>query len=257
VLETIKEKNLKKKKKDMKRLGNYIYTELEESLQTILSKYSEDMKELTDRYIEDFDADIKIVAKVPFNTKRAFAAGLAGVAAYGGLAFWVSTIASNLGAYILVVKGVSLLSALGVSISGGTATATAFVAAIGGPVVLGIALAGIAAIAGFVAFSGGWEKRVAKQLIRAYEVYKDEDGNTTGVLEIYKKGIGKFWNDTKKAFNKGADEMEKEWSDYVNNLRKLVEKAKNGDDEELEKLQKEKEAQLDFFAEESRLHGDG
>lgn len=59
----------------------------------------------------------------------------------GGLGLWAATV-GNLGGYILVAKGVSLLSALGISV-GGTAAAASFVAAIGGPITIGIALAAL------------------------------------------------------------------------------------------------------------------
>ncbi|HYW18192.1 MAG TPA: hypothetical protein VE956_02585, partial [Nodularia sp. (in: cyanobacteria)] len=75
------------------------------------------------------------VVSIPFDTKGAFLGGIAGLGAYGALAAWAAGL-GNLGSYILVAKLVSLLSALGISIGGGTAAVISFVAAIGGPIVL-------------------------------------------------------------------------------------------------------------------------
>jgi len=251
ILQTIQDRGFKKKKKDMELLGSHIGAALEDELHSILNSYSEDIRELTDEYIEEFEAGIKVCVEIPFNTTRAFATGLAGAAVYGGLAFWVSTIASNLGAYILVAKGVSLLSAFGISLSKGTATAIAFVSSIGGPAVLGIAIAGMASVAAFVAFSGGWEKRVAKKLINAYEEYSD--GNAKGVMEIYKNGIVQFWEDTETAFRSGANEMENEWQEYIGTLTDLVNKSKNGHIGDIDEILKQKKKLREFFTEESRL----
>jgi hypothetical protein len=189
-------------------------------LQDVLKKKSEDLCGVINKYISGFQqstlgekADKIGISRVSFNATRAFASGLAGLATIGGLAFWASTL-GNLGAYILLAKGVSLLAALGISV-GGTAAAASAIAAIGGPIVIGIALAVIAALAVFVIFSGGWEKSLAKKLVKAYD---DQDA-----LMKYKKAINSFWEETQKAFNASSENMEKEWDEYVENLRGMIE----------------------------------
>ncbi len=59
-----------------------------------------------------------------------------------------------------------MLSAIGIGISGGVATAVAFVAAIGGPITLAIGLAGI--VGGLLSGVSGesWQKRLSKQAIK-------------------------------------------------------------------------------------------
>ncbi|MCY4304486.1 MAG: hypothetical protein OXC62_06870 [Aestuariivita sp.] len=68
-------------------------------------------------------------------------AALAGLGTYGALAIWASIVAagSNLEAYILVAKIVSFVSSIKISV-GGTTTAAATVAAIGGLIIIFIAL---------------------------------------------------------------------------------------------------------------------
>ncbi|MFM6395585.1 MAG: DNA-binding protein, partial [Planktothrix sp.] len=104
-----------------------------------------------------------IEVSIPFDTKGAFLGGIAGLGAYGALAAWAASL-GNLGGYILVAKLVSLLSALGISIGGGTAAVISFVATIGGPLTLGIALSVALASLIFGLFGEAWQSCFAKRL---------------------------------------------------------------------------------------------
>lgn len=219
IISIIKRKGYKKKKDDVELLSGYLSSSLEEGLQKILKRKSEQLTKVIEKYISDYERgisktsldDLKLVG-VTFNAKRAFASGLAGLATFGGLAFWASTL-GNLGAYILVAKGVSLLAALGIHV-GGTAAAISAVSAIGGPVTLGIALAVLAAIAVFAVFSGGWEKSLAKKFVKAY--------NEQNALPKYSDTITTFWRETQVAFDASADNMENEWKSYIGNLQDMI-----------------------------------
>lgn len=221
ILRIIKEKDFKKKKEDMETLVSYINSTLQVGLQGILKAKSELLKERIDQYLADFKSSIQYDTdnirisgiKVTFDPTKAFVSGLAGLAVYGGLAFWAGSL-GNLGAYILVAKGVSILSALGISISGGTATAAATVAAIGGPVVIGIALAVVVALFTSLLFSGGWEKSVAKKIVKEYDTKK--------CLMKYNEVIQNYWKDTERAFNAGADKLDEQWKKYVVELEEMV-----------------------------------
>ena len=211
----------------MQALCSYISSELEDSLEEVVTDESKTLTEKINDYIGNFEANCNFeMADTPrvdmnqFNARRAFASGLTGAATFGGLALWASSV-GNLGGYILVAKGVSLLSTLGISV-GGTAAATSAVAAIGGPVVLGVALAVIAALGVFAAFTGGWKKKVAKKL---YEAYMEQNA-----LAKYNDTIDKFWEDTQTAFETASDEMESQWSEYLNDMR---DKLNNYDVEQL------------------------
>ena len=220
IVRIIKEKELHKKKEDMKILASYINANLQGELQKILQSESEKLKVKIDTYVADFEGSIRMDnfnATFPgvnftFNAKEAFASGLAGLATFGGLAIWASTL-GNLGAYILVAKGVSILSAIGISV-GGVATATAAVASIGGPIVIGIAIAIFSAISIFTFLSGGWEKRIAKKIVKEYE--------SINCQAKFKSSIEQFWLDTERAFNSSADALDKEWESYVNELKEIV-----------------------------------
>lgn len=220
IVSIIETKDYKKKKEDMELLAGFISSKLQARLQNILKNKSEELNGIIDKYIEDFNAvinnpiDIELQGvKSPFNAKRAFASGLAGVATFGALAVWASTL-GNLGAYILVAKGVSILSALGISVAGGTAGAASLVAAIGGPVVLGVALAIINAFAVYSLFSGGWKKSVAKKMIKEYE--------KENAIGKFNEVIDGFWSDTEIAFNAAADSLEEKYQKYIQELEKIV-----------------------------------
>lgn len=229
IVSVIKQQGFKKKKEDMQALASFLNSQLQTSLQDTLQKKTELLNEKINAYIAAYQKSINessipgiSISIPPFNVARAFASGLAGLATFGALAFWASTL-GNLGAYILVAKGVSLLSALGISV-GGTAAAASAVAAIGGPIVLGIALAIIAAISVFAILSGGWEKSIAKKIVAEYD--------KNNCLLKFKDVIDGYWKDTEIAFNASADKLESDWKKYIKDLSELV---NNYDVEEIQR----------------------
>ena len=54
----------------------------------------------------------------------------------------------------------------------------------------------------FVIFSGGWKKSIAKKIIKEYD--------KKNVLTQYLTLNSKFWDDTKNAFEKAAEKLERE-----------------------------------------------
>ena len=225
----------------MQALASYISSELEDALKETLENESKELTNKINSYIANFESGCKfsqgttpLMSMNSFNAQRAFASGLAGATTFGGLALWASSV-GNLGGYILVAKGVSLLSGLGISV-GGTAAATSAVAAIGGPVVLGVALAVVAALGVFAAFTGGWKKKAGKKL---REAYSDQNA-----LAKYNDIIDKFWKDTQDAFEKASDSMESEWVNYMNDMR---DKLNNYDVEQLTACIEKGEEAKHFF----------
>jgi transcriptional regulator with XRE-family HTH domain/GTPase SAR1 family protein len=215
VADIIKERGFKNNKQGRDEVCSYMSSLLQEKIQHIVKKHSENFSKDVDQYLNDFKSNISSDSTQNFNLNfhfdvtRAFASGLAGLATFGALAFWTSTL-GNLGAYILVAKGVSLLSLLGISV-GGTAAAATAVASIGGPIVLGIAIAVLAALTMFAIFSGGWRKSLAKKLIEALD---KEDA-----LGKCQNNLNQYWRDTKTAFNAAADNLESEWKNHLQQLK--------------------------------------
>lgn len=218
IVALMEQRDVAKKKDDIQVFSTYVSGLLQDRTNDILKKTSNKLVRDIDDFLDAFEVSSAISVdsvsfKVsPFSKEQAFAAGLTGVATYGALAIWAAS-CGNLGGYILVAKGVSLLSALGISV-GGTAAAASAVASIGGPIVLGIALALIAAISVFAIFSGGWRKTVAKRFV---EAYRDER-----VLDKLQNNINTYWSDTQTAFNASADNLNAEWKKHIEELREKL-----------------------------------
>ena len=221
IVKLIQDKKFKKKKEDIESLNSYLISELEQQKDKIVTTKIGQLTEMINQYLKNFDADANINFKSmsmktitpSFNIKAAFAGGLVGVGVLGGLAGWAATF-GNLGAYIIIAKGVSVLSAIGIGV-GGVGAAAAGVAAIGGPVGIGVALAALIAIGIFTVFSGDWKKSLAKKIIKEYE--------KQNYLSEQNKLIGQYWQDTELAFIAGADTLEVEWIRYIKDLTELVE----------------------------------
>jgi hypothetical protein len=219
IINLIKDNEWGRTEEDMKSLSSKLSNLLNDSYSNIAKNYSEKLEVEIDEYIQDFANSTRlhtinnnIEVGTSFNFKASFAGGLAGVGAYGALALWASSL-GNLGAYILIAKGVSLLSAIGISI-GGTATAISAISAIGGPVVL---MFGIVALVGFSAyymFSWRWIKGVSKKIVTLYDKKR--------VLAEYNKNIELFWNNTRTAFTSAADNLEKEYEEYLGKLKSEI-----------------------------------
>lgn len=214
IVKIIDRRGYKNKKADLEELGSYISSEIQDIYRKNLEKTTEKFKDTMDEYLVETQKSLELTNSssginidLDFDFKSAFIGGLAGAATLGGLAFWASTL-GNLGAYILVAKGVSVLSALGISIAGGTATATAFVASIGGPITLGIAAALLVGVAIWGFFSDSWKKKIAKKIIE--EIKKS--------VAKYEDAITQYWLDTENGFDIAKNKMEEEWEKYINNL---------------------------------------
>ena len=177
-------------------------------------KLAEHVEALHDLY-DKSSGDLGV--RIPFDSRGAFIAAIAGAGTYGALATWASLIAagSNLGAYILTAKVVSYLSAIGISV-GGTAAAASAVAMIGGPITIFIALATLVAFVGWALFGASWQERLAKRIHKSIEEQE--------VIQELAKGARKYWKSTRKAFDKAFEATEKEYRRHMKGLRKhLVE----------------------------------
>ena len=169
-----------------------------------------------------------------FNVGRAFAGGLSGLATFGALAAWAAT-CGNLGGYVLVAKAVSLLASLGIHL-GGTAAVMSAVSAIGGPVVLGIAIAVIAALTSILALGGTWKKMVGSKLVKQYQ--------NKNILKSLATASDKFWDETMVAFRAGAEQIESDWKAHMDDYR---DKVKNFDNDSLKNEIHKAEETVNFF----------
>ena len=227
IIYIIEQNNWSKKEDDMKSLSAKLSNLLNDSYTSVLKNYSNELCKEIDYFLKNYENSANISSTkegvevgVGFNVKASFAGGLTGLVTYGALSLWAASL-GNLGAYILVAKGVSLLAAMGISV-GGTAAASAAIAAIGGPVVLAIGLAAILASLAYAMFSGGWKKSISKKIVKEYD--------KENVLASYLSQNTTFWSDTKEAFIQASAKLDKDFEDYIANLKKEVYES---DDEEI------------------------
>jgi GTPase SAR1 family protein len=220
VVKIIRWKGFNKKREDTVSLVSYINSLLQCEMQKVLKHESFKLKKKVDEYVADFEGGIvryRPITEVQdvnlcFDATRAFASGLVGLATFGGLSLWASSL-GNLGAYVLVGKGVTFLSTLGISVGGTTAVVSA-IAAIGGPVVLGVGLSVLTALSAFAVLSGGWEEQLARKIVAEY--------HKSGCMNKFQDSIELFWAETEIAFNLAADALENEWKRYRENLKEMI-----------------------------------
>ena len=149
---------------------------------------------------------------------------MAGAGTLGALGAWAASL-GNLGGYIAVTKGASILSALGISTTAGTAGATGAVAALGGPITLGVGLAVAAAVLVWRIFAGNWKYRLAKKIKQVLEEAR--------VLSRLEGNIRSFWDNTLVAFQEGANNIDTQHRNYL----KEMETAFGGPQEDLRVLE--------------------
>jgi transcriptional regulator with XRE-family HTH domain len=210
-----------------------------------LKELADKMKPIVDDYVAEYEvASAQLGAggiggaiNIPFDAKGAFVAGLTGLATLGALGAWAVSL-GNLGGYIILAKFVSLLSAIGISV-GGTGAAASMVALIGGPITLAIGLGALLALGAWALFGDSWQRRLAKKIAKTLE--------DNHLLDKLTAAADQYWTDTRSAFDQGADEVERKYQQYIENLRSLL-----GDDavrsrERIERLIANMEALKDFF----------
>ena len=207
------------KKEAKEGISGYLIGKIQHELEKTIKLNSDKLTPAIEDFLGSYQEallklpNFDISMEIPFDTKGAFLGGLAGLGSYGALAVWAASL-GNLGGYILVAKLVSLLSALGISIGGGTAAVIAFIATIGGPIVLGIGIAAALASLAWSLFGESWQKRLAKETVKYFQ--------EQNINDKFANGIDEFWKDTTKGFNQGADAVEKSWQQYIDHLREIT-----------------------------------
>jgi transcriptional regulator with XRE-family HTH domain len=233
------EENFDSKSRAKDRAPALVVESIESEIESLIGKYNGQLSEEVDEYLDTYEEySVQVEGgeelSLSFDARGAFAGGLTGVATAGALSAWASQLGA-LGGYAIVAQGVSALSALGISISGGAAAVSAWVAALGGPITLGAAVAGVTGLAGWRLLSQSWEERLAKKLASHFQ--------EKGLREEFLDGISEYWDETREAFEAGADEVEEEFESHLAQLKGL-----SGDDQKAERLAKRLEDAEDFYS---------
>ena len=202
-------------KKDAQNLAvGYVLEEIQSKTALFRQGLIDETRDIIEEFFEDYDAqmgkfsDAAEEVSVPFDTKAVFLGGVAGLGTLGALGAWAATV-GHLGGYIIVSK---VAAALGLSsTAAGAAGSTALVAALGGPVVLGVAVALAAGIAVWRLFAGNWRYRLAKKIREVF--------NEKSVLPKLNDMVRSFWDETMTAFQKGAESLDEAHKKYMEELR--------------------------------------
>lgn len=205
IVSKLKSKKIKNKKEDIECFASQLQDELQENCSKILESKSEELSESVKKYITQFADNIQMVSNkadinVDFDAAYAFVSNLSKIGIIGGLGAYIAGEAAFLLGSFEFLIGVGGRIALG--------------AAGLGPVGIVIGLAIAASLGLAKLFGGGWEKSVAKKLVKSYEENE--------VLDKYSSSISGYWNDTDKAFIAAAKKLDEEWDNYVSNLETLV-----------------------------------
>lgn len=239
---------IKRRYKDKKDAQKYASAYVLEEIQSKTASRREKLMSETHKFIDEFvqgynvkigkfgNANIEEGFSTPFDATGVFIGGLAGLGTLGALGAWAATL-GNLGGYVIVAKGVSVLSAMGISVAGGTAGAVALVSTLGGPITLALGVA-IAVGASFkLLFGDSWQLRLAKKIKGLFD--------EKNVLSSIEKSSESFWKETLTAFNKGADNLDKQHKKYIKELKDAFE----GSQEDLQVFEKrvERYEEIKFF----------
>ncbi len=234
------ERNFDDKKGAKDRAPAMVVERIELEIEQKISNLNDTLVEEVNEYLELYeDLSIEVDGSqngevgVPFDAQGAFAGGLAGAAAAGGLAAWAAQV-GPLGGYILAAQGYGALAALGLGVGGGAAGAMAWVAAMGGPVTLGTAIATIVGLGTWRLLSETWEQRLARKIAS----YLEDEGLKQDFLDMNEK----YWNQTRDAFEKGANAVNEEFESYLEQLEEL-----SADEKEARQLAEQFDEARDFF----------
>ncbi len=147
---------------------------------------------------------------IGLDVNAVFAGGLAGIGSLGAMALVTSVIAggSNLGAYIAVAHVAGYLGVSGSAL-------TSLVAALGGPITIGLAIAGCL---GFLVYK--WWSNKTWQETMAEKVHKAI--NKKNPFTDITKTVNEFWDNTEKSIKAGFNHVQTETESHI---QKLIEEA--------------------------------
>ncbi|NNN90589.1 hypothetical protein FKN13_24710, partial [Vibrio sp. 2-2(9)] len=205
-------------------VGQKLSSKVEQALKTSGANFNNELALLLERWqkaapnmVNVGNGDAAPIAGIDginvsaFDAKAAFIGGLTGLGSLGAMSLYVSTtIASNLGAFILVAQVGGWLTSLG--ITGSVTTATSFVSAIGGPIVVGAVIAGALGYAIYRLVGRDWQTSLGKKV--------RDQLNKNDVESKLKSPITKYWDNTAKAVRSGINGLIKDTDSYIEKLRK-------------------------------------
>ena len=201
----IKDKKIKNKKEEVECFASQLQDTIQAECEAILADKAKILSKETKKYIEKYNDNIKAAFKgtsvdVDFDARYAFASALAKIGIIGGLSAYIA------GEAVFLFGGMAFIMGLGGNIALG--------ASMFGPIGIAIGIIIAASLGITKLFGGGWEKSVAKKLVKTYD-----DNN---VVKQFDEAVTDYWEKTKYAFEQSAQKLDEEWSNYVEILRDTV-----------------------------------
>jgi hypothetical protein len=243
-VERLIKRRYKKKDDAQKHAPGAVIDLLQSLVATDAENRSRDLVPLIEEYLGQFGdlgaplrPDGSHAVEIAFDARGTFLGGMAGLGTIGALGAWAATL-GNLGGYIIVAKVASLLASLGVGL-GGSAALVSLVAALGGPLVVGVALAVVVGWVVSALFGESWERRLARKVVKSL-AEKDVRGK-------FEHGIRGFWADTERAFEQAADNVEVVYEKQLSDFGSTINRGA-GSRAELEELLDTVQRIRDFFA---------
>lgn len=207
LVQLMHEKGVKNRREDVELFGSTLQSLIQGKCESILKDKSKELAEKTKDYVSAFSQDIAETfennsIQVDFDAGWIFTSALSALGAIGGFgAFLAFTLP-----HTLALAGLGFSA--GSSILYGMMASSVF-----GPIGLALGLI-FATCLGISLFTGGWEKSVAKKIVKAF------DENDFAVK--FQRTIEEYWDQTEKAFDKAAADLDEKWDHYVADLRNLL-----------------------------------
>ena len=154
--------------------------------------------------------------QIPFDAKGAFTGTAIGATVAAGLGAYASTM-GVLGGYAVAAQGVGILSSLGLGFawSGGTAGIMSGIAAVGGPIVVTVAIAAGVALMAKRLFGESWQRRLSKQLIKVFQ----EERVAATILE----NVDSEFASLESIVLKGCLNLKEAYHSYIADLQNMTE----------------------------------
>lgn len=199
LIEEIESSGCSNKKSDKQDFVSSIGNVISEKIQSILNdeteKYSKELEEYLDDYMQRLNYKEENNIKVEFDVTNVFALGISALGTLGASAAWLATsFTATIVTLFPELAGWGMFATFGGVIT----------------ISIGAFVAGLVAIV--KAFT--WKKDLAKAIIKAYE--KEE------YLDKILKKIDEYWEDTKSGVNEGAQKVEDEWKKKIEELQSLA-----------------------------------
>jgi len=230
IIRIIDEEDFTNRTRNLELLGGLLNSQLQSKVQEIIGQKVTYLTKEINTFLKGYDdlivqttnqpsSDVKFI----FDAKRAFTRGLREEESLGGLVLWAAD-DQDFGNYLLVGKGVNILSSLlrtmsglpefiyspaGLSAQGG-----GYVAMGSEPIELVIGLGILAISSGLAIFGSGWKKSASKKIVAAY--------SNEHVLEKYTRAFDQFWMTTEQAFRSGSENMTSRYHEEVAYLNAKV-----------------------------------